>query len=689
MKVFLLSILIVLLSLGRSVSQHHRNCGTRIFGSHSFQKTSSLPARNHLLGPLESVSLPVIVHILYEGEEVGSGRNISPAQVYSQFEVLNEDFNREEGTPGFNNNPVGASLNIRFLTAKQDTCQNNLVEEGIERIDRREKGFLPPPYTRTYLEEVILPATIWDPEKYLNIWVCELSNNVQGIAQFPDSSGLPGIPLVNGNPDGDGIIVDFQAFGRVGNVVPPFDQGRTTTHELGHWLGLIHTWGDGGCSDDDFCEDTPLADVPTNGCPVNKFSCGSADMVENYMDFTDDVCMNIFTLDQKARVMQVLANSPRRGILNSSPVASPSAVLPTPAFSSSMKQICPGSSISFRDESKGNPTSWLWTFEGGTPSQSFERNPQVRYNGAGVFSVSLSVENEQGLQEITLDSLIQVNPDLTEAVWFGEDFEKGLGGWTIENPDGKITWEQTFVGGSSKGSSVAVLRHYDYLDRGARDKLISPSIDLTAQDAPRLTIEYAYQSFGSGRRDSLLISVLEESTGTVFPLSAFGEDGSGNFATAGESNIAFIPSSSNDWCKESELSPGCIELDLASFSGKAIKLIFETVNDFGNNLYLDNIRVLGNCTPPVTNLLSNLGDKKLRIFPNPCQTDCRILVPNGLDSAILMEVVDLQGNIVLKKRMGDHVRGGEISFSHTLSTGIYLIIFHARGEIYTEKLLVY
>ena len=69
---------------------------------------------------------------------MGSGRNISSAQVYSQFEVLNEDFNREEGTPGFNNNPVGASLNIRFLTAKQDTCQNNLVEEGIERIDRRE-----------------------------------------------------------------------------------------------------------------------------------------------------------------------------------------------------------------------------------------------------------------------------------------------------------------------------------------------------------------------------------------------------------------------------------------------------------------------------------------------------------------------------------------------------------------------
>ncbi|MEM7509302.1 MAG: M43 family zinc metalloprotease [Bacteroidota bacterium] len=653
------------------------------------QKTSPLPAKRYLLDPLESVEFPVIVHILYDGEEAGDGRNISPAQVYSQFEVLNEDFNREEGTPGFNNNPVGANLNIRFLTAKQDTCQNNLLEEGIERIDRRARGFLPPPYSRTYLEQVILPATIWDPQKYLNIWVCELSNNVQGIAQFPDSSGLAGIPVVDGTPMTDGIIVDFQSFGRVGNVVAPFDKGRTATHELGHWLGLIHTWGDGGCTDDDFCEDTPFEDAPTNGCPTDKFSCGSADMVENYMDFTDDVCMNIFTLDQKARVMQVLANSPRRGVLNTSPVGLPSSILPAPAFSSSMEQICPGTAIAFTDESKGNPTNWLWTFEGATPSQSVERNPIVTYEGAGVFSVSLSVENEQGMQEITLDSLIQVNPDLTEAVIFREDFENGLTEWTIENPDEKITWAQTFVGGSSAGSAVAALTHYDYLDRGARDKLISPSIDLTAQDVPRLTVEYAYQSFGSDRQDSLLISVLDESSGTVFPLIAFGEDGSGSFATAGESNVAFIPSSTNDWCRDSEVDPSCIELDLASFSGKAVKLIFETVNDFGNNLYLDNIRVLGNCTSPVTSLLSNLGDKKLQIFPNPCQTDCRVLVPNGLDSGIQMKVLDLQGNILQEKRVGKGIGGEEISLSHSLSAGIYLIIFHTEGKIYTEKLLVY
>ena len=175
----------------------------------------------------------------------------------------------------------------------------------------------------------------------------------------------------------------------------------------------------------------------------------------------------------------------------------------------------------------------------------------------------------------------------------------------------------------------------------------------------------------------------------MFLLAAFVEDGTGNYTTAAESNIAFFPSSSTDWCVDSEITPGCIELDLSAFSGKNIRLVFESVNDFGNNLYLDNIRILGNCVSPVTSLPTEIANEKLHIFPNPCQTDCRIFLPNGLDSVMNMEVVDLQGNIVLEKKGIAHGNERGISFSHTLSAGIYLIIFHAKGEIYTEKLLVY
>ena len=94
-------------------------------------------------------------------------------------------------------------------------------------------------------------------------------------------------------------------------MIAPFNLGRITTHEVGHWLGLRHIWGDGDCLADDYCNDTPPAEAPNNTCAKNV-SCNSPDMIENYMDYTTDECMNIFTQDQKIRMHTVLRNSPRR-----------------------------------------------------------------------------------------------------------------------------------------------------------------------------------------------------------------------------------------------------------------------------------------------------------------------------------------------------------------------------------------
>lgn len=279
--------------------------------------------------------IPVVVHVIHSGQAVGAGRNISDARVLSQIKVLNEDFRRKQGTPGYGSNPLGTDVEIEFCLAQTDPYGN--PTNGINRVNLGNTS-----WTEQNVENILKPQTQWDPTKYFNIWVCEFAagSGLLGYAQFPSNSGLGGLSTYGGQANTDGVIIDWGCFGRAieapGSYYSGYDRGRTTTHEVGHALGLRHIWGDNSScivnaedSMQDYCPDTPAAAVANSSCPFSGVdSCPNApgnDMTENYMDYSTDTCLNTFTPNQKTRMRTVMQNATRRASLLTSTVCQQSS----------------------------------------------------------------------------------------------------------------------------------------------------------------------------------------------------------------------------------------------------------------------------------------------------------------------------------------------------------------------------
>lgn len=274
------------------------------------------------------LKIPVVVHVIHNGEAIGVAPNITDAQVESQITVLNQDFRRMLGTRGYNTTPVGADVEIEFVLAKVDP--NGNPTNGIDRVNSGQATWFD-----IEIDQTLKPATIWDPSQYMNMWSVKFSSStVLGYAQFPDASGLPGLNASGGASNTDGVVSSYDVFGSSDFsssflLAAPYDKGRTMTHEVGHFLGLRHIWGDGtgdekknipDCAASDYCADTPQAGWEHYSCG-NFDTCIAAtgnDMVENYMDYTNDECMNIFTQNQKDRIIVIMNNAVRRNTLNSS-----------------------------------------------------------------------------------------------------------------------------------------------------------------------------------------------------------------------------------------------------------------------------------------------------------------------------------------------------------------------------------
>lgn len=389
----------------------------------------------------QAYTVPVIIHVIHGGQNVGVYPNLAQAQLNSQIQVLNNDF---AGT-GFNsgnypatafatwaatNNISANSLDangrvaiantgVQFCLALVDPNGNVLPEPGIDRRNYNTYGWGNPANPsldyaafKNLMDGTIKPQTIWDVTRYLNIWVSDgylnSTGGLLGYATFPPLSTLSGLGFAPGTSTTDGFWCYAQAFGSSlvysnGTYMAGYNRGRTCTHEIGHWVGLRHIWGDAQCATD-YCADTPPARASNSGAPLYPYNATGANscpgnspngqMFMNFMDYTNDPAKYMFTTDQADRIQTAMANSPYRKFLGTHNLCSVSNVAATALFNSS-NAACTGVGLTLTNNSTGwPPPSYTWAANGGTFSPTPQVvSPVINFDTPGVYVVTLTSSN--------------------------------------------------------------------------------------------------------------------------------------------------------------------------------------------------------------------------------------------------------------------------------------------------------
>ncbi len=368
------------------------------------------------------ITIPVVVHVLWNDPI----EDISNAQIQSQIDILNEDFRLLNSDSLTDTHPFYYDTDdaeIEFCLAVRDEYGDTTT--GITRTYTNSITFIGDgneKHTATGGKDN------WDPTKYLNLWVCNLdgSGGTLGYATFPSD--------LTTYPDLDGVVIRYEAFGDIGTAgsgsFATNDLGRTATHEVGHWLNLLHIWGDDICGDD-FVSDTPEHEDANYNCPAfphKPFNAcipgtgADGEMYMNYMDYVDDNCMVMFTMGQADRMWDALDIV--RDSLFTSRGCLPCTLIP--GFTASSTNICKGETVTFTNTSTGAPTYYEWDEDGTTFSTSINASRTFntadtyvidlwaydQYNECGDFtSTTITVNVCSGINEPLTNNNIQIYPN--------------------------------------------------------------------------------------------------------------------------------------------------------------------------------------------------------------------------------------------------------------------------------------
>ncbi len=357
---------------------------------------------------------------------------------------------------------------------------------------------------------------------------------------------------------------------------------------------------------------------------------------------------------------------------------------PLVSFYASDTVACSNQPVSFYDESSRCPTSWVWnfipnsiTYTNGTDLHS--QNPTVTFNDQGTYTVSLRVTNNAGHRTLLKEDYLFVGGRFLP---FTEDFENATfatNGWSVENTQGSTTWALTQATGKTGPTQVAWMNFFNYTIMGARDVLVSPLMNFQGFDNVFMTFDYAYAQRYS-QKDSLIVKVSSDCGNSWTRVYANGPDGNGIFETAEPTIGFFAPQNENDWCGAG-YGAECPIIDLSNWANRPdIEIAFETYNQYGNNLYLDNIEI--------SNAVG-IGQKKamentFSLFPNPAHGEVTLIYFRKASNA-RAEVYNMEGKRILTKKI---VKGKNYLQLKNRTSGIYFMKVFSDDVTQTKKLIV-
>ena len=366
-------------------------------------------------------------------------------------------------------------------------------------------------------------------------------------------------------------------------------------------------------------------------------------------------------------------------------ITTSSTILPEVSFDISKHVVCTDEVVEFTDQSIYRPIQWDWQFNPSTVSfingtDATSQNPEVIFDEAGTYSVTLTVWNLNGSSELTeFEAVISGGYQ----PWFNEDFENGLDlrYWSVENPDDDITWEILPVNGWTHGAYSAGINLNEYFSFTQRDRLISPPFNLQGMSNANLEFEHAYAKKYPQVTDSLIVLVSEDCGSTWKRLLALGEDGTGNFATHEMKTGGFIPSSAEDWCGAGYGSD-CNSINLDDYVGKAnIMFAFESYNANGNQLYIDNVHV-----SQFVGLEEDKNDTEVNIYPNPNDGSFNIILGQN-HSYNNIYISDLSGKKIAEYSINNKVN--IFTPDEKLPSGVYLVKISGAQNSISKKIVVY